>query len=138
MSFVKDKPLYTVKERLDALERFKNDPDYESFLLAVKRVNNIAPKNEAPPVNTELFTEEEESMLYKEVESIATGINSLVSENKYYDAIKILSSLKDPISKFFDKVLVMDKKEEIKQNRLSLIKNIQRLAFQIADFSKLA
>jgi glycyl-tRNA synthetase beta chain len=138
MNFVKDKPLYTVKERLDAIEKFKKDPDYESFILAIKRVNNIAPKNEAPPVNTGLFTEEEESMLYKEVESIAAGINSLVSENKYYDAIKILSSLKNSINKFFDKVLVMDKNEEIKQNRLSLLKNIQKLAFQIADFSKLA
>lgn len=138
MNFVKDKPLYTVKERLDAIQKFKEDPDYESFILAIKRVNNIASKNEAPPVNTGLFTEEEESMLYKEVESIATGINSLVSENKYYDAIKILSSLKNPINKFFDKVLVMDKNEDIKQNRLSLIKNIQKLAFQIADFSKLS
>jgi glycyl-tRNA synthetase beta chain len=89
-------------------------------------------------VNTGLFTEEEESMLYKEVESITTGINSLVSENKYYDAIQILSSLKNPINKFFDKVLVMDKNEDIKQNRLSLLKNIQKLAFQIADFSKLS
>lgn len=137
MNFVKDKPLYTVKERLDAIEMFKKDPAYESFLLVIKRVNNIAPKNEVPPVNTEMFLQEEESMLYKEVESIAHGINSLLEENKYYDAIKLLSSLKESINRFFDKVLVMDKNEEIKQNRLSLIKNIQKLALRIADFSKL-
>lgn len=137
MNFVKDKPLYTVKERLDAIEMFKKDPAYESFLLVIKRVNNIAPKNEVPPVNTEMFVQEEESMLYKEVESIAPGINSLLEENKYYDAIKLLSSLRESINRFFDKVLVMDKNEEIKQNRLSLIKNIQKLALRIADFSKL-
>lgn len=137
MNFVKDKPLYTVKERLDAIEMFKKDPAYESFLLVIKRVNNIASKNEVPPVNTEMFVQEEESMLYKEVESIAPGINSLLEENKYYDAIKLLSSLRESINRFFDKVLVMDKNEEIKQNRLSLIKNIQKLALRIADFSKL-
>ncbi|MEW6740704.1 MAG: glycine--tRNA ligase subunit beta [Nitrospirota bacterium] len=138
MNFVKDKPLYTVKERLDAIQKFKEDPDYESFILAIKRVNNISPKNEVPPVNTEMFVQEEEKNLHEEVESITPEINSLLEENKYYDAIRLLSSLKESINSFFDKVLVMDKNEEIKQNRLSLIKNIQKLAFQIADFSKLA
>jgi glycyl-tRNA synthetase beta chain len=138
MNFVKDKPLYTVKERLDAIEKFKKDPDYESFILAIKRVNNISPKNEVPPVNTEMFAQEEESMLYKEVESIAPEISSLIAENRYYDAIRLLSSLKESINSFFDKVLVMDKNEEIKQNRLSLIKNIQMISRQIVDFSKLA
>jgi glycyl-tRNA synthetase beta chain len=138
MNFVKDKPLYTVKERLDAIQKFKEDSDYESFILAIKRVNNISPKNEVPPVNTEMFVQEEEKNLHEEVESITPEINSLLEENKYYDAIRLLSSLKESINSFFDKVLVMDKNEEIKQNRLSLIKNIQKLAFQIADFSKLA
>jgi glycyl-tRNA synthetase beta chain len=138
MNFVKDKPLYTVKERLDAIEKFKKDPDYESFILAIKRVNNISPKNEVPPVNTAMFVQEEEKNLYEEVESITPEISSLIKEDKYYDAIRLLSSLKESINRFFDKVLVMDKNEEIKQNRLSLIKTIQKLARQIADFSKLS
>ncbi len=138
ISFAKDKPFYTIRERLDAIQKFKEDPDYESFLLAVKRVNNIAPKNEAPPVNSELFKQEEEVMLYKALESVRSHMNSLINENKYHDAIKVLMTLKEPINTFFDKVLVMDKNDEIKQNRLSLIKNIQPLALQIADFSKLA
>ncbi len=136
--FVKDKPLYSLKERLDAIQRLKKDPDYESFLLAIKRVNNIAPKNEVPPVNQQLFEQKEETMLNKEVESLALQINSLLDENKYYDAIKTLMTLKESINSFFDKVLVMDKNEVIKNNRLSLIKNIQNIALQIADFSKLA
>jgi glycyl-tRNA synthetase beta chain len=91
-----------------------------------------------PPVNTEMFVQEEEKNLHEEVESITPEINSLLEENKYYDAIRLLSSLKESINRFFDKVLVMDKNEEIKQNRLSLIKNIQMISRQIVDFSKLA
>lgn len=138
ISFVKESPLHTIKERLNAIQKLKEDPDYESFLLAIKRVNNIAPKTEAPSVNSELFSQEEEGILHKGVVSITPEINSLVAENRYYDAIKLLSSLKESINRFFDKVLVMDKNEDIKQNRLSLIKNIQKLALQIADFSKLS
>jgi glycyl-tRNA synthetase beta chain len=47
-------------------------------------------------------------------------------------------TLKEPVNLFFDKVLVMDKDTIIKQNRLSLIKTIQTLGLQIADFSKLS
>ncbi len=138
INFVKDSPLYTIKERLDAIEKFKKDPDYESFLLAIKRVNNIAPKIDMPSVNSELFSQEEERILHKEVMNITSEIISHIAENRYYDAIKLLSSLKESINRFFDKVLVMDKNEDIKKNRLSLIKNIQKLALQIVDFSKLS
>ncbi|MBI3593116.1 MAG: glycine--tRNA ligase subunit beta, partial [Nitrospirae bacterium] len=138
MSFVKNKPLYAVKERVDAIQQFKGEPDYDAFLLAIKRINNIAPKSEVPPVNKELFAQEEETLLYKEVEALAPQIYSLLDADNYYGAIKLLQTLKEPINRFFDKVLIMDKNEEIKQNRLSLVKNIQTLAQEIADFSKLS
>lgn len=140
MSFLKDKPLYTTKDRLDAIQKFKEDPDYESFILAIKRVNNIAPKDgyELRVVNYELFQQEEEKKLCEAVEAITHRIDSLLDENKYYETIKTLMTLKESINSFFDNVLVMDKNEDIKQNRLSLIKSIQKLAFQIADFSRLA
>lgn len=139
INFAKDKPLYTLKERLDAIKKFKEeDADYDSFLLVIKRVNNIAPKNEPLSVKKELFVHEEEVSLFNELELITPQIHSILEQDKYYDAIKLLKTLKEPINRFFDRVLVMDKKEEVKLNRLSLIKNIQLLAQQIADFSKLS
>jgi glycyl-tRNA synthetase beta chain len=139
INFAKDKPLYTLKERLDAIKKFKEeDADYDSFLLVIKRVNNIAPKNEPLSVKKELFVHEEEVSLFNELELITPQIHSILEQDKYYDAIKLLKTLKEPINRFFDRVLVMDKKEEVKLNRLSLIKNIQLLALEIADFSKLS
>lgn len=136
--FVKDRPLHTVKERLDALQKFKADASYETFLLSIKRINNIAPKHETPPVDKKLFAHEEESALFNETESITPDLHGLLGDGKYYDAINLLLTLKGPINSFFDKVLVMDKNEEVKNNRLSLIKNIRTLASLIADFSKLS
>ncbi|MDI6801449.1 MAG: glycine--tRNA ligase subunit beta [Thermodesulfovibrionales bacterium] len=137
IDFIKDRPLCTVLDRLDAIQKFKEDSDYEPFLLAIKRINNIAPKNDVPPTNSDLFVQEEETILYKETESVAPQIYSLLNAEKYYEAIKALTTLTEPINKFFDTVLVMDKSEEIKQNRLSLIKNIQTLSQQIVNFSRL-
>jgi len=137
MPFVGTTPLYRVKERLNALVEFKNEPDYESFLLAIKRINNIAPKFQIAPVKKELFSQEEERALYQEAESADSEINLRLGAHDYFGAMKTLKTLKETINSFFDRVLVMDKDEDVKMNRLSLIKEIQAVARKIIDFSKL-
>ncbi len=138
MSFAGTVPLCRVKDRLNALIEFKNDPDYDSFILAIKRVNNIAPKFDVLPVKKDLFAQDEEGLLYQEFQLVSSKLHSMLQVHDYSGALIALKSLKDPINRFFDKVLVMDKNEEIKINRLSLIKEVQTLAQQIADFSKLS
>ncbi len=134
----RENPIYTILERLDALQKFKADPYSTPFLLAVKRINNISPKIALPPVRSELLMQDEERVLHQKVDSLTPLMPSLLADHKYYEAIEVFQTLIEPINAFFDKVLVMDKQEEVKQNRLSLIKSIQRLALQIADFSKLS
>lgn len=137
--FVRTEPLWALIERLDALKRLKGYEDYEPFLLSIKRVNNISPKGDFDHyIKYELFEQLEEKYLYEEVQRLTSQINRLLMEKRYEDAIKALMTLKNPINNFFDKVLVMDKREEIKINRLSLLKSIQTIALKIADFSKLA
>ena len=48
-----------------------------------------------------------------------------------------MKALTAPINNFFDNVMVMDKDENIKHNRLALLKNIDDLIKTIADFSKI-
>ena len=135
--FVGDKPLFIIKDRMDALMQLKANSDYEDFMLVIKRINNIASKTDIPPVNKSLFAHEEEELLYSAVETAAPQILTCIARNEPSEAINILINLKDPVNRFFDKVLIMDKNEDIKQNRLSLIKTIQSIGHQIADLSKL-
>jgi glycyl-tRNA synthetase beta chain len=137
LHFIKDQPLFTVKERLDSIMKFKAEGACDTFLLALKRINNIAPGGDVPAADKVLFVQEEEKSLFQETEARAAKVNYLVKKHNYYDAVKVLQELTEPINTFFDKVLIMDKNEEIKQNRLSLLKTIQQLAVQIADFSRL-
>lgn len=135
--FIKTSPLYRVKDRLNALIEFKKDTDYDAFLLAIKRVNNIAPKFQVPLPKLDLFKQDEERLLYENLQSVKLKVDLLLKSNDYHSALIALKDLKEPINKFFDKVLVMDKDEEIKINRLSLVKEVQKVSQQIADFSKL-
>jgi glycyl-tRNA synthetase beta chain len=130
--------LNDIKERFVAVQKFKDDKMYNDFLTAMKRVNNIIPKTALPELKTELLVEEPEKKLKEKLDSIKSGLTVLFKDRKYYDAISLISSLTDTVNQFFDCVLVMDKREEIRQNRLALLDDIWRTASAIADFSKLS
>jgi|WetSurMetagenome_2_1015567.scaffolds.fasta_scaffold00340_25 glycyl-tRNA synthetase beta chain len=135
--FVRTEPVVTIRDRAEALVTLKKAAEYELFLQLMKRINNIAPKAETPDVDCALFTQKEEKALWTSFSGVKPVIGQNVAARKYADAMAAIKTLAAPINTFFDKVLVMDKDESIKQNRLALIKDIQTTAFSIADFSKL-
>ena len=127
-----------IVERLDALRRFKGEGRFNDFLTAVKRVYNIIPVTAIPELRRDLLMEEPEKNLKEEFDSSARELSVLLRQRKYYEALNLLSSLTGPINNFFDRTLVMDKREEIKLNRLALLKEIWSALSEIADFSKIS
>jgi glycyl-tRNA synthetase beta chain len=137
ISLMGNVPISEMKERIDALKKFISDTEYAPFLLAMKRIHNIVPKGDVPMLTPELLLEVQEKDLYHELQIVKPAFDALFRNKKYYDAIKRLSALTGAINNFFDKVLVMDKREEIKLNRFALLQEIGNMASLIADFSKL-
>ena len=133
-----DMQLKDIKERLDTLQKFKKDKEYNDFLLAIKRVHNIIPEAELPELKTALLIEEPEKMLKENLDSVRYVLTGLLKDKKYSDVINLFASLTGPINHFFDHVLVMDKQEEIKQNRLALLKELGKTVSSFAEFSKLS
>jgi glycyl-tRNA synthetase beta chain len=134
-------PLKEVYGRLEALRKFKVNSEYNAFLAAVKRVRNIlAPLlksgEENPPVNEGLFREDEEKELHNKLKSVKS-LKELQGKVSYAEAIQEMLVLIEPINDFFDKVLVMDKDEAVRNNRLGLLRDIWDMASSVADFSKL-
>ena len=123
--------------RLEALQKLRREEVFQNFLLAVKRVNNITPKTPLPPVNTDLFVQEEEKNLYASFVALRTECMPFLDNEKFSDGIRVFSQITPHINTFFDKVMVMDKQEEIRTNRLALLKGIWETLSLIADFSKI-
>jgi glycyl-tRNA synthetase beta chain len=132
-----DFPVKEIEGRIDALRRFKNEKIYDDFLLAIKRVHNILPKATTFRLKIKLLIEDSEKMLKDRIDVLKSQIKSLLEEKRYFDAILLLADITGPINNFFERVLVMDKNEEIKLNRLALLKEVWETAITIADFSKL-
>ncbi len=123
--------------RLDALQKFKAHPGYNDFLMAVIRVRNRTPDEELPAIDEGLLKEEEEKALYRVFEGVRRS-GKLASAAKYSEALDGLVELTGPVNTFFDHVLVMDKDEAVKRNRLALLGEIWALVSSVADFSKLS
>lgn len=113
--------------------------DMEKTIQAFVRTGNIARKAEdvQAAVEADLLAEQVEKDLCKAYEAAASKVEREIEAQDYAGAIATLSQLAAPIDAFFDGVMVMDKDEKIKNNRLGLLKLVDNLICQVADFSKI-
>lgn len=113
--------------------------DMEKTIQAFVRTGNIARKAEdaQAAVEADILAEQVEKDLYKAYEAAASKVENEIAAQDYAGAIATLSQLAAPIDAFFDGVMVMDKDEKIKNNRLGLLKLVDNLICQVADFSKI-
>ena len=112
-------------------------PDWEEILPAYSRCVRIIRSSKAEDdgqwtVDSSKFVDEAEKMLYAEVEKTVNRQPSTVNE-----ALNAVVELIPAINNFFDKVLVMDEDEAVKQNRLALVGKIASLTEGLADMSHL-
>jgi len=129
-------PLQSIPSRIEALRAAQKEAAFPDFLLAVKRVNNIVPKTPLPPVEASLFQQDEEKDLSAAVAAARNALMPAIDGSDFSAALKAVLPVTSPVNSFFDKVLVMDKREEVKTNRLSLLRDVWETVALIADFSK--
>ena len=113
--------------------------DMEKTIQAFVRTGNIArkAKDVQAAVEAGLLAEQVEKDLGKAYEAASAKAEKEIAAQDYAGAIATLSQLAAPIDAFFDGVMVMDKDEKIKNNRLGLLKLVDNLVCQVADFSKI-
>ena len=121
-----------LKDLSDYIERVKivSKMDCPSMIESANRVIRILKEETDNRVNEDLFNNPAEGMLYKAIQSVNETLG-------YSDYIKALESINPSVEKFFTDVLVMDKDEAVKNNRLALLTNLKKKYEILCDFSKL-
>ena len=129
---------YDLYLRAQALNEYVNGEKAAEMIQAATRVNNLSSKTETVvPINESLFKEQAENELYAVVKKLDKEIIPLTVRNDYAGALQILSELNAPVNRFFDDVMVMDKDEAVRNNRLSLLCLVKDLVNCVGDLSKL-
>jgi len=129
-----------VVPRLAAVRAFRALPEADSLSSANKRIRNILKKTTVTQtaVDTTRLREPAEKQLADATVRLTPIVSSLWANNDYAEALRQLAGLREAVDKFFDDVMVMADDPMLRNNRLALLAQLERLLNQVADISKLA
>ena len=119
------------------LNNWLDKDELVEMLTAFNRVSTLAQKSESSKVDKDLLKEEAEINLYNEFKNTKEKVDTLLKDKKYSEALDSFASLRQSIDYMFDSVMIMDKDESIKNNRLGLLKQIYDTMLSICDLSKI-
>lgn len=131
-----DRPVDTW-HRTAALDKARVDESFGALLTAFTRVTNLAKKAEGGQVDQALFTEKVEGELYQAFTSLKQEAAQDREKGNYLTWFQKATKLREPIDNFFNGVMVMAPEEDIRNNRLALLKEISEFFTQVADLSKI-
>jgi glycyl-tRNA synthetase beta chain len=134
-----------VWRRVAALEALKAKPDFESLAAAFKRVGNIIKKADRSvaslqeqAVDSSLFEHHSERELYAAYKHVDQKVSEAVNSRRFDQALRDIATLRGQVDAFFDGVMVMTDKQDIRDNRLALLGCIAAIYEKFADFSKIS
>ncbi len=120
--------------RCEALTAFRNTDAGADLLVAFKRAANLADATRGSAPDAVAMGEEERA-LFEAVVAAESQFHALVADRLYNEALGALAGLRGPVDVFFDRVLVMDPDEAVRDNRLRLLNRVVDL---FAGFASLA
>ncbi len=123
------KNLSDLVERVNLIENLSKQNNFSSILECANRILKITKNEEINSVDEKMLTINAERNLYETVLKI--------NDKTYKTLVESLISATPVIEKFFEDVLVMDKDEKIKQNRLAILGMLKVKYNLIADFNKI-
>jgi len=132
--------LNQIEERIVALRRFREiSKDFGRLTISFKRIMNIVRGFEGTDkVNPDLFEHTSEENLWKTFQSVKDNVQKEIDRGTHFDALNSIAELTGPIDEFFSDVMVMAEDVRIRENRLGMLKGLNQLFLQIADFSRFA
>ena len=122
-------PLFDIA---DYVERVKIVKDLNSpqLLENANRVIRILKDASENTITESYFKEDAEKVLYANLQKFNDNVD-------YKTYLNELENLNPSVTKFFDDVLVMDKDENVKKNRLTLLTLLRKKYDFLTDFSKI-
>ncbi|MDQ0205549.1 glycine--tRNA ligase subunit beta [Alkalicoccobacillus murimartini] len=120
------------------LSEARNKESFKKVVEALSRVTNIAKKAaDSVEINPELFEKEEEHQLYKRYQQLHSELKQskeLGQVTKSYEALEQTAPLVD---QYFEHIMVMSDQEDVKANRLQLMKQLSTEIEAFALFHKI-
>lgn len=128
-----------LRARVDALQAFRQDADFDQAVLTFKRAANIIAKSghvEAAFAPA-LLQEEAEKELAAALDDVAPRFAERWDADDYPALLALLRELRPVVDGFFDNVMVNVEDEALRANRLALLRALVGMLGRVADFGAL-
>lgn len=121
-----------LKDLADFVERVEivSNLDAPQLLENANRVIRILKDAKSDNINEKFFVEPVEQTLFEKVSKIDENVD-------YKKYLEELEGLNPTVTQFFNDVLVMDKDENVKNNRIALLTLLKKKYDHLTDFSKI-
>ncbi len=137
---VQPRTIADLEARILAVQSFANLAEAEALAAANKRIRNILRKSQddiPASVDELLLRDPAEKTLFTQLQAMLTLVAPLLADRDYESALKAMAGLRTAVDRFFDDVMVMAEKDDLRRNRLALLKQLSALFLQVADISHL-
>ena len=113
----------------------KDDDGFKDDIEALTRVLRIAKKGQGQDsnINSQLFQNPSEEKLFNAVNNVADDF----SQEDMDKDLRSLRSLSSVITEYFDENMIMDKDEQIKNNRLAQLQEIANMTKELGNLDSL-
>ena len=132
---------YQALNFIETMNAVKNQEWFTALTSSALRVKNILRKNEKEisnaAVNPDLMILGAEKNLYEEISRLNAPVKKSLEVFDWEGLAKMLAELSPVVAKFFDDVMVMDKDEKIRANRIALLDQCNKLFAMVGDLSTL-
>ena len=133
---------YQALKFIETLGAVKAEEWFTALVSSAVRVKNILAKNSkdltVEQADESLMTLDAEKNLYKEISRLDEPVRKALNAYDWAGLAKILAELSPVVAKFFDDVMVMDKDEKVRANRLALLAQCNKLFREVGDLSVLS
>ncbi len=128
--------------RLDATRAFLSLPEAAGLAEADKRIRNILTKSDEESVvrviNESMLQIEAEKQLLRKTTLLRSQVDALLALEKFKDALLLTAQIHQPVTTFFEKVMVNVEDKAVRANRFALLHEVVNLTNRVANISKLA
>lgn len=130
------KSIVDVSIKADKLQEYFKE-DKGELVDAIKRIHNLAKKYTEGTFDVALLKEEQEKEFFSAYESIKESFNDSIATKKYTEALDIFKTIVKEVNNYFDNIMVLTEDEELKNNRLAMLKEIDNSLKEVLNIEKI-
>ncbi|HVS02048.1 MAG TPA: glycine--tRNA ligase subunit beta [Thermoanaerobaculia bacterium] len=123
--------------RVDALHRIRERPEFLAIVLAAKRIANIVKDAPDHDLDPGVLGEPAERELHRALVALRSEVEEGIGARQYDRVLAAIASLAEVLDRFFVEVLVMAEDPRVRQNRIALLREIQRTLSRTADLTQI-